>query len=254
MKETIIAFLISSIIVCGCNVLHAVKTQDSSELVALLSNPHQETRDAAAATLRELIATDPRSRTNDHGYEYWQKRAESVKPGMKHSDVMRLLPAYDHTLSVEQLIYSGAGTGQSHTAIWRLDHYWTVTIYYRNPDTVITRPRIRNKAMRIWVKPPANFTGTWVTWYVNGQKSHEIEYKNGKYHGTFITFYDNGQKCVQQHYRNGICSGSDSGWYSDGMKMYHGNYEDDKQTGTWTYWNPDGGVKTIEQRDEVDKK
>ena len=254
MKKTVILLSISSLIVLGCDVPHAIQTEDPSALVALLSNPHQETRAPAAAAMRQLIAADPNSRTNDHGHKYWKKRAESVTPGMKHSDVMRLLPAHDHTLSAEQLLRSGSGTGQSHTATWRLDHYWTVTIYYRNPDTVIKYPKLQNKAMRIWVKPPVNFTGTWVTWYVNGQKSHEIGYKNGKYHGTFIAFYDNGRNSYQQHYRNGVCSGSDSGWYPDGSKMYHGNYADGKQTGTWTHWNPDGSVKTAEPTDPPDRE
>ncbi len=146
------------------------------------------------------------------------------------------------------------GSGDSHVSTWRLDQYWTVTIQYRNPDTVIERPKLHNGAMRIWVKPPVDFTGFWVTWYVNGRKSHEIEYKNGKYHGKFIAFYDNGRKCVQQHYRNGVCSGADSGWYPDGSKAYHGNHADGKQTGTWTHWDRDGNVKTAKSMDAPDKK
>jgi len=225
-----------------------IEYKDPLELVALLSNPNEETRAVAAAAMRQIIAADLGAKTVDHGEEYWKKRVESVTTGMKHSEVLRLLPAYDTTLSAEQLLWSGVGSGQTHIAMWRLDHYWTVTILYRNPDTVIKCPKLQNEAMRFWVEPPVNFTGTWVTWHVNGQKSHEIEYNNGKYHGLFGAFYDNGQKCYQQHFKDGVCSGSDSGWYPDGSKMYHGNYTDGKQTGTWTHWDDDGNVSTVEHK------
>lgn len=254
MKRIVIAFFVMLLSLLGCNAKHAVETEDASGFVAALSSPSNETRAGAAASLRRLLTADPNSRTNDHGEKYWKQRVASVIPGMKHSAVMKLLPAYDQALSAEQLLWSGPGSGDSHIATWRLDHYWTVTIQYRNPDTVIEHPKLQNEAMRVWVIPPEDFNGTWVTWYVNGRKSHSIEYKNGKYHGAFIAFYDNGNKCYQQHYRNGVCSGSDSGWYPDGSKMYHGNYTDGKQTGTWTHWKADGSVKTAEPKDELDKK
>ena len=160
----------------------------------------------------------------------------------KHSEVLELLPVY------EQMI-SGEGSGDSHVLRWRLDHYWIVTVQYRNPDTVIERPKLESEAMHTWVKPPENFTGKWVTWYVNGHKSHEIEYKDGKYHGTFIAFYDNGQMRCRQYYNNGICSGTDTGWYPDGSVMYQGTYTNNKQTGIWIHWKPDGSVNTREQHD-----
>lgn len=251
MKKISIATCILFLILfapCLCDDELTVESKDPLELVALLSDPNGETRATAAAAMRQLIAADPGVKTNDHGEEYWKKRVESVKAGMKHSDVLSLLPPYDTTLSAERLLWSGVGSGDSHIATWRLDHYWTVTIQYRNPDTVIERPKLQNSAMRFWVEPPADFTGTWVTWHVNGQKSHEIEYKNGKYHGSFSAFYDNGRKRYQQHYRDGVCSGSASGWYPDGSKKYQGNYTDGKQTGTWTHWNEDGSVSTVDQK------
>lgn len=243
MKKTVVALSVMFLFLLGCNAKHAVETKDASEFVAALSDASSQIRADAAASLRRLLTADPSARTNDHGEDYWKQRVASVRPGMKHSEVVELLPAYDQTLSAERLLGSGMGTGNSHFATWRLDHYWIVTILYRNPDRVIKRPKLENRAMRIWVKPPEDFTGTWVTWYVNGCKSHEIEYKDGKYHGTFIAFYDNEQRCYQQHYSNGVCSGVDSGWYRDGSKSYQGTYANGKQEGVWTHWYPDGGLR-----------
>lgn len=249
MKILNILFVFLTLLaLCSCRSPSVVQAEDPAALVALFRHPDNETRATAAAAMRGLIVTNPSLRTNDQGEKYWKKRVESVTPGMKHSDVMRLLPPYDRTLSADRLLWSGPGSGDSHIATWRLDHYWSVTIQYRNPDSVIERPKLQNKAMRIWVEPPGDLTGTWVTWYVNGLKSHRIEYKNGKYHGAFIAFYDDEQKCYEQHYSNGVCSGSDSGWYPDGNKMYHGNYTNGKQTGTWTHWDRDGSVRNVEQK------
>lgn len=224
---------------CNCGL--PVESKHSLELVALLSDPDGETRAAAAAELRQLIAANPEAKTNNHGEEYWKKQLESVTAGTKYSEVIKSLPAYGKERSEDW-------SGRSGNARWRLDHYWTVTIHYRNPDTVIKRPTLENKAMRIWVDAAADFTGTWVTWHVNGQKSHEIEYKNGKFHGSFFVFYDNGQKFHQQYYINGVCSGSASVWYPDGSKKCQGNYTHGKKTGTWIYWNEDGSVDTVEQK------
>jgi hypothetical protein len=127
--------------VVGCGARRAAPTKDAPELVAALSDPSNEARALAAASLRRLLAADPGARTNDHGREYWQKRVAKVKPGMRHAQVVKLLPPYDKTLSEERLLWSGPGSGQSHYGWWRLDHYWMVSISYRNPDTVLKSPR-----------------------------------------------------------------------------------------------------------------
>lgn len=205
MRNTIIFLLILAFItLSGCNTTCKVQTENPLVLVASLSNQNSVSRAKAAKELRQLIADDPSLKTNDHGKDYWMKLAESVKPGMKHSEVIKILPPYRSEMS-------SLSSGSCHIRIWRLDHYWVVTVYYNRLDKVTVTPKLKNKTMYAWVKPPKNFTGTWETWYVNGQKRHKIEYENGKYNGDFIIFNDKGHKRCQQHYKAGVCSGSDSG-------------------------------------------
>ncbi len=215
------------------------ESKDPQELVALLSNPDGETRAAAAAELRQLIAANPDSKTNDHGEEYWKKRVDSVKVGMKHAEVLKILPPVDQNIPVK-------GEGQEHVMTWRPDDYWTVTVFYLNPDAVKERPRLHREALRVWVQPPADFTGTWVTWHVNGQKSYESEYRNGFLNGLSLIFYDNGSKLHQQYYIESIPSDTAFFWYPDGRKKSQGDYTNRKRTGTWIFWNEDGSVDTIE--------
>lgn len=250
VKMILATLFLMCVSLLGCDARHGVEAKGSSDLLSALSDPSSESRADAAAALQRLLIANPSARTNDHGQDYWTRRVDSVRPGMMHSKVIELLPPHDRSLSADELLWSGPGTGDSHSAMWRLDHYWTVTIHYRNPDRVIDRPTLKRNAMHIWVKPPEDYTGTWVTWYVNGCKSHEIEYKHGKYDGAFVTFYDNEQISVQQHYSDGVCSGIDSGWYSDGSKSYQGAYVNGKQQDVWTHWSPDGSLRSrCEYRD-----
>ncbi len=214
-------------------------SKDPQELVALLSNPDGETRAAAAAELRQLIAASPDARTNDHGEEYWKKYFDSIPTGMKYSDFIKLLPDSAHCIMVN---YSG----RSGAALWRLDHYWLAHIYYKNRDIVFKSPQLSQKAMEVWIKPPEDFTGTWVTWHVNGQKSNESDYKDGKRHGSFTAFHDNGQKAYQHHH-----NGPATGWHRDCSNAYIGINKDGKPEGTWIFWNEDGSVDTIEYKNGV---
>jgi hypothetical protein len=213
-----------------------------SELVALLGNPDSGRRAAAAAELRQLIAANPDAKTNNHGEEYWRKLVDSVKVGMKHAEVLKILPSVDQNIPVQ-------GEGQEHVMTWRLDDYWTVTVFYLNPDAVKERPRLYREALRVWVQPPADFTGTWVTWHVNGQKSYEREFRNGMLNGLSLIFYDNGSKLHQQYYIDSVPSDTAFFWYPDGRKKSQGDYTNRKRTGTWIFWDADGSVDTVEYKD-----
>jgi hypothetical protein len=207
-------------------------------LITKLSDTDSAVRANAAAELRKLLASDAGARTNNHGRLYWEERLTKVKPGMKHEEVERLLPPADDSISEH---WSG-GTGNRG---WRLDDYWTVVVHYNYPDSVHEmRPSLHRRAQAVGAEPPPNFTGTWTTYHVNGERASELSYKNEKSDGTFTSFHDNGRKSVEQHYANGTCSGADRGWYADGAPAYEGNYVEGKQDGTWTHWSEDGRLRS----------
>jgi antitoxin component YwqK of YwqJK toxin-antitoxin module len=123
---------------------------------------------------------------------------------------------------------------------YRLDYDWIVTVQYDNPDTVIERPKLDRKEMRVFVAPPAKYTGTWTCWHVNGQKAHETQYLDGQYQGASVAYHDNGKISVEQHYIYHMANGAGTGWYADGAKSYAGQYRDGKQVGHWIHWYPNG--------------
>jgi len=207
--------------------------------IKALHDPKNDVRATAAAELRRIVAKYPSGTSNirekDSGEAYWMKNVKQVKPGMKEADVLKLLPPFSQ--SPEQFINA---SGDSHVDSYRLDLHWTVTIQYQNPDKVIERPKLSRREFYVDVKPPENFTGTWVNWYVNGQKGSETQFKNGKLDGTSTAYYDTGVKSYEQHLVNHVAHGTGTGWYSDGKLMYTGQYRNGKQDGKWVHWYPNG--------------
>ncbi len=232
MRNTVLAWLALSAAMA--------QSDDVPALIAALSDANNATRVEAAALLRETLAANPSLRLDDHGEEFWTKRFATVLPGIKEALVLKLLPVN----AQEELISS---TGGGHVEVWRLDSYWKVDLQYFNPDTVAAKPRLSHEAIPVRLEPPTNYTGSWITYYVNGQKHQESQYRLGRYEGSQSAYHDNGQKSYEQHYVEGVCLGSDSGWYRDGRKMYEGQYASDKQNGTWTHWYPDGTMQTRAQ-------
>jgi hypothetical protein len=210
-----------------------------NRLVSQLRDTDDTIRASAAKQIREQLAIDPKRRTRDAGREYWEERIAQVKIGMKHEDVVNLLPSLNMQ-STADLLHNGPGSGDWHYSGWRLDHYWTFSILYTNPDRVRELPKLRGSAMEVWIDPPKDHSGRWTTWFVNGQKHRESFHSNGQLHGTLTVFHDNGKKLFEQHYENGECHGKDTGWNRDGSKSYEGHYVDGKQHGTWMHWHVNG--------------
>jgi hypothetical protein len=236
--------LISFLVLTLTVVLPAIGVSGQDEtvksLVAKLSDVDDDARCKAAEELRKLLASDAGARTNNRGRLYWQERVGQVKPGMTHEEVERLLPPADS--SADGMEHWSGGSGNRG---WRLDDYWTVTVYYHYPDKVHEmRPSLHRRAAAVGAQQPEGFTGTWTTYYVNGQKANEVEFKNGNKDGTHTTYHDNGRKSVEQHYVAGTCSGTDRGWYADGAPAYEGIYVDGKQDGRWTHWSEDGRLRS----------
>ncbi len=235
MRNVALAFLALTMAIAA--------SQDVAGLIAALSNLNNATRAEAAALLRERLAADPSLRVDDHGRKFWAKRFAAVRPGMKKAQVLKLLPAN----AKKELV---VGSGQSHLESWRLDSYWTVTVHYTNPDIVAAPPTFTNEAMTIGVSPAADYSGAWVTYYVNGQKHRESQYRSGKLDGLHSDYYENGQKSVEQNQVNGECAGPGTGWYRDGRKMYEGQCVAGKYGGAWTHWREDGTLlQRVEYKD-----
>lgn len=228
--------------------LDSISTDEAAIAVDIksLRDPKSEVRAAAAESLRRIVAKYPsRSvyiRSKDAGEAFWTDKVNQVKPGMTRAQVLKIIPHF-----AEAPGRMNMASGQRNWDCYQLDYHWDVKVLYdnadkdKNADTVShIRPTLTRRALRIHVEPPKNYTGTWTTWYVNGQEGYESQYQDGKYDGAHTAFYDNGQKMYEQHYKNHVADGANAGWYRDGKKSDTGQYRNGKQDGKWLGWHANG--------------
>jgi len=89
--------------------------------------------------------------------------------------------------------------------------------------------------------------GLWVWWYKNGQKSMEGNYKNGKAVGLHVNWYENGQKAMEQNFIEDegenfpIPDGLEVWWYENGQKKLEQKWKEGNIVkGSSKFWNSKG--------------
>ncbi len=204
---------------------------DVQRRISELGSPSQETRDAAAEQLRATFTPTPG--------EQWEPLLSAIKTGDKKKSVLDRA----HSAKAE----NGPGTGQSHMEQYRLDDCWMLSCWYRNADDSVFRATLVETMRNIWVEPPRDFSGAWVTYFVNGHKSHEIHYKNGKRLGTLTAYYSDGSKHYVQTYSESGVDGPDTGYFRSGRIKYRAQYKDGSPVGTWTWYDEEGRPRYSEE-------
>jgi hypothetical protein len=200
-----------------------------------LRSPSQQIRDAAAAVLRTNFVPPPRSR--------WEPIVAAINPSDSSDAILLLLQPYGVTREM------GMGSGQSFSESYRLDDVWLLRCSFQkfgSSDVLLSHELIESLRY-VWMEPPAGFTGVWTTYFVNGQRSHEIQYRDGQYFGTFTSFYSNGSRAVVQHYGAEGVDGEDTGYFPSGALNYKARYSKGAPTGTWVWYNEDGSVRSTRE-------
>jgi hypothetical protein len=198
-----------------------------------LASPSQETRDAAAKVLRETAQAVPKEKWEP----LMQAMQEAVKKGETKPEILERLKPFKTTTEI------GMGGGKAYTESYRLDDYWVLRCVYRTEADTLSACELQEQMRRVWIDPPADFTGVWTTYYANGRRSHEIHYAEGKYSGTFTSFRADGSMTYVQTYDRHTIDGEELGFYPSGKVMYRSYYRKGKQIGTWTSYHEDGTVK-----------
>ncbi|MCP5523807.1 MAG: hypothetical protein H7A46_21500 [Verrucomicrobiales bacterium] len=138
----------------------------------------------------------------------------------------------------------GGASGAVHWEAFRLDDLWILECSY-NPNGRLFARRVYEMMRFVWVPPPANFSGIWTTYYVNGQRQSEIQYEGGHYCGQFIGFYTDGSKAYVQHFGVNGAEGADTGYFRSGRVAYRGQHHQGKQVGTWVWFDEDGTTNSL---------
>ena len=197
-----------------------------------LSSPSQETRDRAAAELRRTFRSTPASK--------WTPTLDKIKKGQSKKEILGMLgPSMTNEGSL--------GSTSSHMARYRLDHEWMLYCRFKNEGDILIECQLSQMLDHIWTPPPQHFTGIWVVYFVNGQKSDQINYKDGKYFGESISYRSDGSTNFVQHYNANGCDGADTGFFPSGKIHYRGQYKAGKRVGTWTVYDESGKITNTEE-------
>jgi len=100
-------------------------------------------------------------------------------------------------------------------------------------------PRVENQ---LYVDCPQREKKKNISWYENGQKKSERNFKEDKFrqsrnHGKWTEWYENGQKASEKHYTKDRWDGKWTYWYENGQKeseVYYINNNEDGLKVTWT--------------------
>ncbi len=183
-------------------------------------------RDLTAKRLREVFKAPPR--------EIWEPLLTKVKPGMTRNELLA-------QLTPEQRRAENISAAGSEIERYRLDHSWQLWCWYEDSGKVL-KLELQPHIQEIWIAPPADFSGKWVTYFVNGQPSHVIEYRAGKYFGKFTANHSTGARSYVQYYGEDGIDGDDIGYFSSGKVSYRAQYSKGKAVGVWTWYNEQGEV------------
>ena len=82
---------------------------------------------------------------------------------------------------------------------------------------------------------PEHYTGQWIKYYDNGNKSARANYIDGKKEGIWLYWEEPGYLSHKETYLNDKENGDWVSWCGD-IKICKGSYIDGKRQGIWTYW------------------
>ncbi len=88
--------------------------------------------------------------------------------------------------------------------------------------------------------------GLWTSYYPNGQKQTQGEFRNDVPVGKFIWWHENGQRQAQGEYVNGTQQGTWITWYSNGQRESKTEYQQGDRVGQTLRWKADGTLVDIQ--------
>jgi hypothetical protein len=197
-----------------------------------LTSPSQETRDAVAKILR--VTAKPPSKIKWFFFTY------HIKTGENETNILSLLHSYNLSTQPE----AGMG-GLTDYAEYRLDDYWLLGCLYDDNDKSLMRWKLISRWCNVFFLPPTNFSGVWITYYANGQKSSESNYKDGNRSGEFISFYPDGSKSSVRHYNHGMNDGLYTQFFPSGETQYQVQYSNNVRGEIGIWYNKDGTTNHV---------
>ena len=228
MRRLLLLFIMSAGLLAGV-------TGRGTTARELLASQSPSFRNLGAQILRGSFVPPPRANGD--------ALVARLKLGMKESAVAGLLIAAGATNEPDESIENEI------TKAYRVDDLWVVRCSFTNSvpgksEGGLSAAKLVERMDRVLVKPPADFTGDWITYWVNGQTNFDSHYLNGKLNGVNTSYYPNGAISDVASRRDGVLDGEATAYYSSGKIQSKGQYRAGAQVGRWIWYKDDGKVES----------
>jgi len=120
----------------------------------------------------------------------------------------------------------------------------TANIPAKKSENGLAEVKLLEQMNQAYIDPPGDFTGVWLTYWMNGVVSYERNFRNGLLDGVTTGFYPNGMASIVISYRNGVPDGDDIGYFLSGSVQYKGQYRAGQEVGRWFWYHEDGSLET----------
>ncbi len=262
MMRRVALVVVGFVSLAGCR-------RDPASARQKLASPDPAERAKAAEALRSAYAKDPVA-LGDHGASHWAERLKRV-PGKTDDEVRDILAG-------ATILPGSEGGGGGRSVTFRLDDFWLATMGQsdRGDGRYFSAGPARRFVVHVDVQPPAGFTGTWTTYYVNGAvyASTEIDhgrvmrarqqhdngqvrvesvYVDGAREGHVVTYFADGKPEWDQNYAKGELVGEERWYWENGKLREARRWKNGKQDGRMKVYGEDGSLRhCIEHRDGVE--
>lgn len=96
---------------------------------------------------------------------------------------------------------------------------------------------------KLTVEQTSSRTGMQKDYYPSGQLKMSGKLNNeGQKDGVWTSYFENGQKNSEANFKNGVNHGYSMVWYPNGNVRYFGDYNNGKKVGEWIFYTEDGEV------------
>ena len=197
-----------------------------------LASQSQEVRDTAAKVLRAKAKPPWKIK--------WLVLTTPLKVCKTETNVLELLKAYN--VKPEPGLIWGS---LSEFAEYQLDDYWMLGCEYDSDTKALIRWKLLSSWRNFYLQPATNFSGIWVTYFANGQKSSEANYQDGKLAGELISFRPDGSRNSVWHYDHGKANGLWTQYYPSGQIQFECQYSNSVRVGDRVFYNESGSKRSI---------
>lgn len=121
----------------------------------------------------------------------------------------------------------------------------------KNETPITEQPVASQEQPQQTIESVSTEDGENIIYYADGKVKIKGMKKNGKREGLWVSWYHDGTKWSECEYKDGLKHGINISYYPNGKKLYEGKYKNDSQVGVWKYYEETGALS---QEVNYDKK